>query len=68
MTNKIKGFARSKGLKVCQYSIKEVEKSFIKGGKLSKRNLTEEMVEMCPELYFRIFEAAALTANYVQIR
>jgi len=77
MSNKIKEYARRKGLKVCQYSIKEIEKSFIEGGKLNKRNLIKEVVKRYPELhcalkkekshsspyYIRVFEAVALACS-----
>ncbi|MGA2585651.1 MAG: crossover junction endodeoxyribonuclease RuvC [Candidatus Aminicenantales bacterium] len=74
VAKKIKDVARRKGLKVCQYSIKEIEKSLIEGGKLNKKNLIEEIVRRYPalspnlgkekvqkNLYFiRMFEAVAL--------
>lgn len=74
LANKIKGFAQRKGIKVFQYSIKEIEKFFIESEKLSKKNLIEAMVKRYPELHpdvkreksnrnpykFRIFEAVAL--------
>jgi len=74
LVNKIKDFGRRKGLKVCQYSIKEIEKSLIEAGKLKKRNLFEALVKRYPALqndltkeqshknpyYFRMFEAVAL--------
>jgi Holliday junction resolvasome RuvABC endonuclease subunit len=76
LANKIKNLARRKGLKIHRYSIKEIEKCFIEGGKLNKRNLIEAMVRHYPELhsdlkkekshknpyYFRVFEAVALAS------
>jgi len=80
LLNKIKEFARRRNLKVFQYSIKEIEKSFIKGGKLNKRNLIEAVVKLYPILhydlnkernhrnpyYFRMFEAVALASACAQ--
>jgi len=74
LTNKIKNFVRRQKKKLYQYSIKEIEKSFIEGGKLNKRNLIEAMVKLYPELhqdlkneqrhknmyYYRMFEAVGL--------
>jgi Holliday junction resolvasome RuvABC endonuclease subunit len=73
---KIKEFSKSKGLKVFQYSIKDVEEFFIKEDKLNKKNLAEKILseyqvlfnEFMKEkrnknLYFiRMFEAVALAA------
>jgi len=73
---RIKEFSRRKGLKVCQYSIKEIERFFIEGGKLNKRNLIEAIVRLYPILhydltkekshknayYIRAFEAVALAS------
>lgn len=73
---KIKEFSRRKGLKVFQYSIKEVEEFFIKEDKLNKKNLAEAIVLENPALfhelqkeksnknfyYTRVFEAVALAA------
>jgi len=50
LTNTIKRFVQRKNLKVYQYSIKEIEKSLIKNGKLNKRNIFEIMVECYPSL------------------
>ena len=76
LSDKIKNFARLRKLKVFQYSIKEIEKSFIESEKLNKRNLIEAMVKLYPMLhnelkkeqshknlyYFRVFEAVALAS------
>lgn len=73
LANKIKDLVRLNGMKVYQYSIKEIEESLIEGAKLNKRNLIEEMVKLYPALhydlkkeknkknpyYFRGFEAVA---------
>ena len=79
ITNEIKSFARRKGLKVYQHSIKEIEKSFIEGRKLNKRNLIEEMVRRYPHLHqdlkkekshrnpycFRAFEAVVAASENI---
>ena len=76
LSDKIKNFARLKKLKVFQYSIKDIEKSYIVDEKLNKRNLFEALVKFYPELYpelkkeqsyknpyhTRIFEAVALAS------
>jgi Holliday junction resolvasome RuvABC endonuclease subunit len=76
LANKIKEFVKRKGLKVCQYSIKEIEKSLIKGKELNKSNLFEVLAIHYPALYsdlknericknpynFRTLEAVALCA------
>lgn len=51
LSDKIKNFARLKKLKVFQYSIKDIEKSYIVDEKLNKRNLFEALVKFYPELY-----------------
>jgi Holliday junction resolvasome RuvABC endonuclease subunit len=80
LANKIKEFSRRKKIKVCQYSIKEIESIFIEGGKLTKRNLIEAIVKLYPVLhhdlskernnrnlyYFRVFEAVALALARAQ--
>lgn len=77
---KIKEFSKRKKMNVYQYSIKEMEKSFIEGEKLNKRNLIEAMVTLYPILHhdlnkekshgnpyhFRVFEAIALAAACFQ--
>jgi Holliday junction resolvasome RuvABC endonuclease subunit len=74
----IKDHAKRKGLGVCQYSIKEIEKRFVEAGKLNKRNLIEAMARQYPPLgydlaierrsknpyYFRLFEAVALGSMF----
>jgi len=74
LTAKIKEFSRRKGLKVFQYSIKDVEEFFIQEDKLNKKNLAEAIVHENPALfhelqkekehknsyYIRAFEAVAL--------
>jgi len=76
LVNKIKEFSRRKKLKVCQYSIKEIERFFVEEGKLNKQNLIGAIVKLYPMLhhdikkeqthknpyYFRMFEAMALAA------
>ncbi|HUU50573.1 MAG TPA: crossover junction endodeoxyribonuclease RuvC [Nitrospinota bacterium] len=76
LTAKIKEFSRRKGLKVFQYSIKEVEEFFIKEDKLNKKNMAEAIVLENPALFhelqkekahknpyfIRVFEAVALTS------
>ena len=47
---KIKKQTRRKGLKVYQYSIKELEDFFVKEGKLNKKNLAEAVVSTYPVL------------------
>jgi len=77
---KIKEFSRRKGLKVYQYSIKEIESFFIEGEKLNKRNLIEAMIKLYPILHhdldkeknhknpyhYRMFEAVALASACAQ--
>lgn len=79
VANKIKDFARRKGMKVCQYSIKEIEKFFVEAGKLNKQNLIRAMVKLYPALlydlknelshknsyYYRMFEAVAIAAGCI---
>ena len=74
LTNKIIIFARRKGMKVYQHSIKEIEKSLIESSKLNRRNLFDVLIEQYPALqydlskeqshrnpyYSRMFEAVAL--------
>jgi len=78
MANKIREFSRRKNLKVCQYSIKELEKFFIEEKKLNKLNLIKAIVQLYPMLHhdltkekshkngyhIRAFEAIALAASY----
>jgi len=73
---RIKEFSRRKGLKVYQYSIKDLEGFFIQEGKLNKKNLAELIASEYPVLfyelkrektnknhyYFRMFEAVALAS------
>ena len=73
---RIKEFSRRKGLKVFQYSIKDVEEFFIEEDKLNKKNLAEAIVRENPALfhelqrekahknpyYIRVFEAVALAS------
>jgi Holliday junction resolvasome RuvABC endonuclease subunit len=49
---KIKELARKKRLKVYQYSIKDIEKFFVDGGKLNKPNLIKTMVKLYPALHY----------------
>lgn len=74
LTARIKEFSRRKGLKVFQYSIKDVEEFFIREDKLNKKNLAETIVLENPALFhelqkekshnnpyfIRVFEAVAL--------
>jgi len=74
LVDRIKEFSRRKGLKVFQYSIKDVEEFFIEEDKLNKKNLAEAIVLENPALfhelqkekahknsyYIRVFEAVAL--------
>jgi len=71
---RIKEFSRRKGLRVFQYSIKDVEEFFIREDKLNKKNLAEAIVLENPALFHelqkekshknayhvRVFEAVAL--------
>jgi len=73
---RIKKFSKRKGLKVYQYSIKDVEEFFIEEDKLNKKNLAEAIVHENPALfhelakekahknpyYIRVFEAVALAS------
>jgi len=77
---KIKEFSRRKGLKVYQYSIKDVEEFFIEEDKLNKKNLAEAIVSENPVLfhellkeksnkniyYIRVLEAVALASACAQ--
>ena len=74
LVTRIKEFSKRKGLKVYQYSIKELEDYFIQGEKLNKKNLAEVIVSENPVLFhelakekthknpyrIRMFEAVAL--------
>lgn len=74
---RIKEFSKRKGIKVYQYSIKDLEEFFIKEEKLNKKNLSVVVVSEYPVLihelekekahknpyYFRIFEAVALASR-----
>ena len=76
LTAKIKEFSRRKGLRVFQYSIKDMEEFFIEEDKLNKKNLAEAIASEYPVLfhefkrekankndyYFRMFEAVALAS------
>jgi Holliday junction resolvasome RuvABC endonuclease subunit len=80
LVNKIKEYSKRNKLKLYQYSIKEIERLFIKDVKLNKRNLIEAMVKLYPVLhhdlesershrnayYFRSFEAVALASACAQ--
>ena len=71
---RIKGFSKRNGLKVCQYSIKDLEEFFIQEEKLNKKNLAEAVASENPVLfhelqkeknhknpyYIRMLEAVAL--------
>jgi hypothetical protein len=50
LTKEIKHFARRKGLRVYQYSIKDIETRFVESKKLNKRNLIEEVVKLHPAI------------------
>jgi Holliday junction resolvasome RuvABC endonuclease subunit len=77
LTARIKEFSRRKGLKVFQYSIKDVEEFFIEEDKLNKKNLAEAIVSENPVLFhehqkekshknqyfIRMFEAVALAST-----
>ena len=76
LVNKVKEYSKRNKLKVYQYSIKKIEKYFIEGKKLNRRNLIEAMAKLYPVLhhdldkershknpyYSRIFEAVALAS------
>jgi len=76
LIHRIKQLSKRKGLRVHQYSIKEVEKFFFPEGKTNKRKLAEILALKYPELshelkkekanknpyHIRMFEAAALGA------
>jgi len=47
---RIKEFSKRRGLKVYQYSIKELEDFFVENEKLNKRNLAEAVVSKYPVL------------------
>jgi Holliday junction resolvasome RuvABC endonuclease subunit len=78
LANKIKELARRKGLKVREYSIKDINTFFIEGEKLNKQNLIKAMAKKYPELQndlknelchknhylVRMFEAVALGSVY----
>lgn len=80
LTAKIKKFSKRKGLKVYQYSIKDIEELFIEAKKLNKKNLAEAIVLENPVLfhelrkeksnknfyYIRVLEAAALASACAQ--
>jgi Holliday junction resolvasome RuvABC endonuclease subunit len=50
LTIKIKELARRKGLRVYQYSIKDLEDFFVENEKLNKRNLAEAVLSRYPDL------------------
>jgi hypothetical protein len=70
----IKELSKSKGLRICQYSIGELENFFCPGEKINRRDLTEMVASRYPILsheldrertiinpyYVRMFEAVAL--------
>ena len=72
----IKESCRRKGLRILQYSIKELEDFFLPNEKLNKKNLTKKIYSEYPELihqiirenrnknpyYIRLFEAVALSS------
>jgi Holliday junction resolvasome RuvABC endonuclease subunit len=80
LANRIKESSRRKKMKICQYSIKEIEKFFIEDGKQNKRNLIEKMANLYPMLHYdlmkeqrnrnpyysRLFEAVALASVCAQ--
>jgi Holliday junction resolvasome RuvABC endonuclease subunit len=73
---KVRDFARKKGMKVCQYSIEEVENFFSPEDRKNKKGLAEIVASKYPELshelekekrsknpyHIRVFEAVALGA------
>jgi hypothetical protein len=73
---RIKEISKRKGIKVYQYSIKDLEEFFIQDDKLNKKNLAEAIVSENPALfhelqkekahknpyYIRVFEAVALAS------
>lgn len=73
---RIKELSKRKGLRIHQYSIKELEKNFIADGRANKRNLARLMTNEYQELihefnhekknrnpyYIRMFEAVALAS------
>ena len=80
LVTRIKEFSKRKGLKIYQYSIKDLEEFFIEEGKLNKKNLAEAIVSEYPVLfhelqkeksnknfyYIRVVEAVALASACVQ--
>jgi Holliday junction resolvasome RuvABC endonuclease subunit len=80
LTNKIKEFARRKKIRVCQFTIKEIEKIFIEDKKLNRQNLMEAIAKQYPMLYhelkkeqkqknpyyIRMFDAVALAVACFQ--
>jgi len=77
---RIKEFSKRKGLRIFQYSIKDLEEFFIPEEKVNKKNLAEAIVSEYPVLfhelkkeksnrnfyYIRIFEAVALASACAQ--
>ncbi len=76
LTAWIKELCRKKGLKILQFSIKELEDYFLPNEKLNKKNLTKKISSEYPELihqinrensnknpyYIRMFESVALAS------
>ena len=76
----LKHFAKRKGLKVCQYSVEDLEEFFVQEDKLNKKNLAEAIVLENPALFhelqkekahknsyfIRVFEAVALASACAQ--
>ena len=74
MVSRIKELSKRKGIKICQYSIEELESYFCPGEKINRRDLTEMVASRYPILsheldrertiinpyYVRMFEAVAL--------
>lgn len=56
--------AKRKQLKVCQFSIREVEEIYLAGEKFNKRNLAERLVSDYPYLVHEIGKEKALRNPY----
>lgn len=80
LVSRIKALAKRNGIKVHQYSIKELEKFFLNDEKLNKKNLAEKIALEYPVLnhefekenshknpyFIKMFEAVALVAACTQ--
>jgi RNase H-fold protein (predicted Holliday junction resolvase) len=80
LVTRIKEISKRKGIKVYQYSIKDLEEFFIEEDKLNKKNLAEAIVSENPVLfhellkeksnkniyYIRVLEAVALASACAQ--